>query len=478
MSLSAPLIWIVFPGLAVLVLLALSHWKRITAILGVTLALGFALLAWKLPVGQVIDIGARSFTIETALVFFGRRLELLPSQQPLVALIYLGAAFWFGGVRAARSSPLAIPVGLAVVVLLMAALAVEPFLYAALLIEMAVLLCVPLLAPMNAPLERGVLRFVTLQTFGMPFILFTGHLLAGIESNPGDALLSLRVGILMGLGFGFLLAIFPFHSWLPMLGERSHPYAAVFVFVCLPQMVMLFGLGFLERYAWMRTLPILFDGLRWVAVLMIFLGGWWVAFQSHVGRVLGYAVMIEVGFGLLAIAALANTPNGLLLHFALLPGRGLALGVWALALAILRQRAAPGEVTLQALRGWGWRYPLASAGLLLSMLSVAGFPLLGAFGPRFALISALMVDNPLAALVALVGGAGLLAAALRTLSTLFADRERADVAAAGEWGLLESRGQRLLLLAGILGLFLLGVFGQYLLPWLESLTRAFPLLAP
>jgi formate hydrogenlyase subunit 3/multisubunit Na+/H+ antiporter MnhD subunit len=470
MTVSAPLIWIVAPVAAALLLLLLSRWPRLISGLGAALAASLALLAWRLPVGEIIELAGRSFTIEPALVFFGRRLELLPAQLPLLALIYLAAAFWLGGTYAAHTRPLAVPLGLTVVALLTAALAVQPFLYAALLIEMAVLACVPLLTDPQSPPGRGVLRFITFQTFGMPFILFTGNLLAGIESNPGDPILSLRVGMLMGLGFGFLLALFPFHSWLPLLGEESHPYVAAFVFVFLPQMVLLFGLEFLERYAWMRSLPVLFTALRWVALLMILFGGMLAAFQAHLGRLLGYAAMLEIGFSLYALALLPTSPNALALHFALLPGRLIAFLLAALALATLRAYTPHGALTLPALQGLGWRCPLAAGGLLLALFSLAGLPVLASFAPRFGLIALGMATNPLAALAALSGGMGILFTALRTLMALFA---RSDVEAPPA----ETPGQAFFLFGGGALLVFLGLFLPRLVPWFASLAAAFAHLA-
>ncbi|MFZ6026072.1 MAG: proton-conducting transporter membrane subunit [Chloroflexota bacterium] len=468
LALSAPLLWIIFPALAGSILLMLTRWERLAVMLAFAVSLALALLAWKLPVGDVIEFGGRTFMVETALVFFGRRLVLLPSMQPLLVMIYLGAAFWFGGVYVARAGRSLAPVGLGVVALLTAALAVEPFLYAALLIEVTVLLCVPVLASSASPLGRGVLRFVILQTFGMPFILFTGYFLAGIESNPGDPLLSVRIGVLMGLGFGFLLAVFPFHSWLPMLAEESHPYLAAFVFLFLPQMVMLFGLGFVERYAWIRSVPAVFVTLRGASLLMIAIGSFWAAFQSHLGRMLGYAVMVETGFGLLALSTLAHTSDGLLLHFLLLPARAVAFSLYALGLAVIRERT--GELSLQAVQGFGWRMPLATTGLLLAQLSLAGLPLLAGFPPRFALAVGLVVDDPFAAGIALLGGVGLLVAALRALVALFSGMP-------GEWMSFESRGQRFFFTGGIVLLFSLGLFAQRLLPWLQNVVKAFPRLS-
>ena len=78
-----------------------------------------------------------------------------------------------GGLALNITSVLA-PLGLAVVGLLVSTLAVEPFLYGALLIEVAVIVCVLMLAPPGETPGQGVLRFLIFQTLGIPFILFTG----------------------------------------------------------------------------------------------------------------------------------------------------------------------------------------------------------------------------------------------------------------------------------------------------------------
>lgn len=465
---SAPLLWIIVPALVGGILYFLSRWERVTIWVGVILVLFLAFAARLFAIGTITSLGPIRFELVPSFEFFGRRLLLTPDLQPLLMFIYFLAAFWFGGVYAARSGRLTVPLGLGVISLLVAALAVQPFLYAALFIEMAVLLCVPLIVQPGSRYGRGVLRFVTFQTFGMPFILFTGYLLAGIESNPGDLLLTMRVGILMGLGFSFLLAIFPFHTWLPMLGETSHPYLAAFVFVVLPQLVMLFGIGFLERYAWLQNLTAVFVALRIAGLLMILTGSFWAIFQFQLGRVLGYAAMLETGYALLALSMMGETADGLWLHFSLLPARTMALGMMGLTLSVLRTNAR--SLSLDRLRGMAYQWPFASVGLLLALLTLAGFPLLAAFPPRFAMITDLAARQPNMAWLALLGGIGFFVIALRTFTTLFW-REDEFV-----WHSDENRSQRLLIILGILGLIVLGLTSNWILPWLQNLSVAFPLL--
>ena len=71
---------------------------------------------------------------------------------------------------------------------------------------------------------RGVVRFLIYQTLAMPFILLAGWLLAGVEASPGDLALTAQSAAMLGMGFAFLLAIFPLYNWVPLLIEETSPY--------------------------------------------------------------------------------------------------------------------------------------------------------------------------------------------------------------------------------------------------------------
>ncbi len=460
---NAPLLWIAIPASVSVILFFLRRRERIVVIIGMAIALLLAMIAWFVPIGEIVDIGPLAVKLTDSYTLLGRRFVLDASKATILVLLYTGVAFWFGGSIVARTNNLFVPGGLMIVSLLVAALAVEPFLYAALLIEMAVLVSIPLLVTPGNKVGRGVLRYLTFQTLGTPFILFTGWMLAGVESSPGDSVLVLHASVLMGFGFAFLLAIFPFHTWIPMVAEESHPYVAAYIFYIFPLVIMLFGLGFLDRYVWLRTSPDLYSILRFAGTIMVVAGGLWAAFESNLSRIMGFAVMIGIGFSLLALSVSAGNDGGgpmLALFLALLLPFGIGLGVWALALTALAG-ANNGDFpsselfSFQNVQGLARYLPIAASSLVLANFSLAGFPLLAGFPPRLALWANLTQQYPLTSMAALLGSTGLLIAGLRTLAILVRGSRE------GEWHMDESWGYKILLVLGVFILLLGGILPQF-----------------
>jgi NADH-quinone oxidoreductase subunit N len=454
---SAPVLWIFIPGLLAVLLFVFKKWEKATAIIAAVVALVLAGLAWKMPLSDLITLGPWTFHFSTSLSVLGRQLVLAENTRPILGLIYLMTAFWFGGAYTARAGPFFVPLGLGIVVLLTAALAVKPFLYAALFIQIAAFMSVPLLSSPGEKVGRGVLRFLTFQTVGTPFILLTGWLISGAEAVPGDTTSFLRTIIPLGFGFSFLLAVFPFHTWVSMLAEESPPYAAAFILFLLPGIVSLFGLGFFESYAWMRNSPIIFTVLRLTGVIMVIAGGGMAAFQTQLGRMLGYAVTVDIGLSLISIGihrginiGATGFSTSISIFYALFLSRGLALGVWALALSAIRERSK--GMNFREVQGIGKALPLAAAGVVLAHFSMAGYPLLAGFPPRLALFGELGRISPLFTFWALIGSIGLLTGGLRSLAVLVMGKVNEP------WKISE-RGALLFLLGlGLIALFLAGLF--------------------
>lgn len=458
---NAPLIWIAFP-LAVSVLLYFLQRRRLLVILlGGIVSFGLAAMALLIPIASLIKIGPLSFQISSTLEILGRRFLLDNGNRPFLELIYITGGFWFLGAWVARTSRLFVPLGLSMMALLVAVGAVEPFLYAALLIEMAVLVSMPMLAPPGKPFSQGLLRYLIFQTLALPFILFAGWGLAAIEANPSDLRLYPQVEVFLGLGFAFWLAVFPFYTWIPLLAEESHPYVAGFVLMMLSSVILLLPLNFLDSFAWLRTSQVLFPGLRLTGLLMVGTGGVWAAFQSNPARLMGYAVIVETGFSLLALSL--GIPNGLSLYTQLLVPRIVAIALWALALSIWQRQA--GFQGFDHSQGLLRRSPIVCGAFLVAYFSLGGLPLLAGFPPRQVLMETLASQSLSISFWVLVGNVGFLIGGLRALMAMVNTPE--------PWQRIETLAQSVMLAAGALALIVLGVFPGWFLPGMIRLLEPF-----
>jgi len=459
---SAPFLWIFLPLILAGFLMLLRN-QKVIALIACIFTLFLTLAAWLIPVDTAMTIGKWSFKISSSFEILGRHLVLSSADLSLLALIYGSAIVWFAAAPALKTAHRLTSLGLAITALLVAALAVEPFLYAALLIEMAVLLSIPLLsAPKQKP-SKGLIRFLIFQTLAMPFILFSGWLLAGIEANPGDLGLVQQAAILIGLGFTFLLAVFPFYNWIPLLTEESSPFIVGFILWMFPTITLFFGLGFLDHYTWLRDAPTLGSILTTVGVLMVVSSGLLAAFQQHLGRIMGYAVIMETGFSILTLS-LGGTLR-LNMFFMFFIPRTLSLVVWALALSILREHST--TLILSNTKGLVRSWPFATSGLVLANLSMAGMPLLAGFPPHQAIWDWLASNSLPVVIWVLIGNLGLFFSAIRVMFAFAAAPEGTN------WESRETVAQRILLAIGILALFLLGIFPQWALPLWTKLPTIF-----
>ena len=459
---NAPTIWIILPAF-IAVILSLVTNQRVLSITGGLIAVVLALTAEFAPIEQAVRIGAFSLKIDSSLSILGRELLINPEEGPLLALIYGATALWFFGAEASKSALRLVPFGLMITSLMVASIAVEPFLYAALFIEMAVLLSIPLVTSIRRAPGKGVVRFLIYQTLAMPFILLSGWLLAGVEASPGNLSLAAQSALILGLGFAFLLAIFPLYSWIPMLLEETPPFVVGFLLWIVPTITLIFGAGFMDRYSWLRSSPQLTTALQFIGLLMLVTGGVWAAFQVHIGRIMAYGTIAETGFSLLALSL--DLKIGIPILFLLLPARALGLAIWSLSLTIIKEKEKTMRFT--DIRGLLRISPLASVGIILATLSTSGFPLLAGFPARLALWDGLAHISLNAAFWMGIGIIGLLIAAFRTMAVLSMADEYTD------WEVSENWLQTIMLGLGMIGLFILGLFPQSIQYFLADLPSMF-----
>lgn len=458
---SSPIIWIILPLMISAVLWYFRKNRQVVMTVSVAGSLALAALAAFLPIAEAIKIGSLTIKISPELIVLGRRFVIEGGDRYFIILIFMIAAFWFFGSGVIDVHHYFAPIGMAIIALLIAALAVDPFLYSALLVEVAVLISIPMLSPPGTRFRKGVLSFVIFQTLALPFMLFSGWALSGIEANPSDDRLILMASALLGLGFAFWLAIFPFNSWMPQLAEEAHPYVTGFLLILLPTTSFLLTLKYLDGIAWLRDTTQIYNILIFIGILMVTTGGVWALFQNNLGRLFSYAVIIESGFSLIALG-IGEEPGLKAFSMLFLP-RIWGLGVWALSMTILSQN---GDLDFSHLQGALFRKPVATAALFLGLLSIGGIPLMAGFPTRQYVLENLAGLFPSAGWYIFIGMGCFLIGGCRLGVIMVNGSEKS-------WKVTEDRFQVILLTIGCGVLFAIGLMPEWFVNWANILLQGF-----
>ena len=464
MTLNTPILWVIFPIVVAGIAGIFSKRKVFSVLLTGISALALALLAIFFPGEMQFSIGPLALTFEENLAVLGRQISLPYETLQFVGFIYAMTGLWALS-SGTKNVPISFrPSSLVITALLTAAIGVEPFLYAALLIEMAVLVSIPSLTPLEKETEKGTLRYITLQTVAMPFILIAGWLLAGVESLPPDSPLIAQTIIALALGFGLWLGVFPFHTWIPMVSQSSNPTVTSYLMFILPTSVLVFSLKFLDGYTFLRTSETFFELLRIIGTLTIIMGGVFTAVQDNLKRAFGFSVLSETGFSLLALGV--SPQVGLSWMLMLFPVRALGYWLWGYTLNLIEEYA--GAVDYANLQGFARHYPFLSGGLLVSQLSIAGLPLLAGFPIKSALIATTFEYGGGLAVWSFIGSLGLFLFTFRLIGHLVTPEDDPDYPA---WMISEKTHEYLPVVIMTAVLIILGLFpGEFLSGILETLT--------
>lgn len=451
---SAPLL--LFASSGILALAAGFMRRRLVVAAGLS-ACGAAIIAvfvLTAPIDTPLAVLGVNLKLAATWSILGRSFNLDPGARPAVGFLYLSGAFLFGGGWLANPNRYIFPAGILSLALVAGSLLIQPFVFAAVFLELTAMTAVLILATSEYPAQRGGLRLLALYTLAMMAILLSGWMLSIAGVTTATPELARQISLLLVIGFAVLMAVPPFHLWLPTAAEETNPYALSFVTVILQSAGLFFLLRFLDTYAWLRESPGLFYGLRAAGVVMVGFGGLAALSQQSFSKLMAYALVADFGVALLAVGS--GTPAGYELALGLSAVRVVGLGVWALGLSVIRGQA--GGDNLKALAGAGYRLPLASAASIVGLLSIAGLPLTAGFPARWALLSAIGPEHVIATAAVVLSILMTSAGAIRWIGVLF----RVVPFQASH---VSRFAERVLLGSGIGLCLLFGVFPQLLFPW-------------
>lgn len=460
---SAALIWAGFPVLFGVVLWMIKKHPRIQLLVGVGLFILFAMLAFFLPIENPLGTQRAGFIIDSSFNILGRQFVLTFAEQPVLMLLFGFSAFWMLGLFSQSQARRLISYGMVILGLMTASLMVKPFLYAALIIEAAVLISVPLMADPVSRNSRGLVRFVIFLSLAVPFTLLAGWAANLAEANPANGMYQIRAAILLALGFSFLLGVFPLFTWMPMLSEETHPNISGFLLNLFSVVILFLGVRFLDSYGWLRTMAGVPYTLQIAGGFMVLSAGLWAGFDRKLVRLPAYLNVLQNGLALAALSLRGESP--LVLFSALLIPRLVMTAYLCLALSVLARRAAldKGAFTAQ---------PFAAAMVLVSIFSMAGFPLLAGFPSMLLLLERLGQQAPAIVLLVALGLIALIGAGIRHMINMVAapsEEENPGLAAEPASGLLLN----IYFTAGILVCLIIGLFPSKFMPAAEAIVRAF-----
>lgn len=205
-----------------------------------------------------------------------------------------------------------------------------------------------------------------------------------LEARQIDGVLFVVGLVLLLVGFGFKVAMFPFYMWVPDTYQAAPTPLVAFLSVA-PKAAGIAALFRLYFELFSNHVPAV---TGWVAVLAaatMILGNLMALPQTNLKRLLAYSGVAQIGYVLLAVAAGTHFGAGMALFFFvayLFSNIGAFLAVAAL-------ETAGEESTLHGTRNLIRRSPPLAAAFLVFLLSLGGIPFaLGFWGKMYVFLAA------------------------------------------------------------------------------------------
>jgi NADH-quinone oxidoreductase subunit N len=339
--------------------------------------------------------------------------------------------------------------------LIAGSLLIDPFLFAAFFIELAVICAVIILSSRTSGRARGGLRLLSFYTMAMLAILVVGWSVDVSDLYFGMEADSNRLALLLGFGLAIFLAIPPFHSWLPISAEENHPFSWAFVAVVLQGAAFFFLMRFLSTFTWINENEGIFTFIRNIGATMAILASLWSVLQKNFQKMASYALIADLGVMLIALGL--GSMEGFQLALGL-------TGARVVSMACLSQ----GLVQLWKCRNQRHAYeeggdvvptPITSAAIIVGMLSIAGFPLTAGFPGRWGLLSMVAKMDHFAWL-AIVGSMGILCIAAFRIAAELVYYKGEDKSKSLDWIEKAFLGESVLLT------IIFGIFPQLIFPWI------------
>lgn len=309
--------------------------------------------------------------------------------------------------------------------------------------------------------SSGLLLYGISLLYGIAGSTRLAAISAGIGSRGFDDPLLLIATILLAVGFGFKLAVVPFHMWTPDVYQGAPTSVTAFMAVASKAAsfaaflrVFVEGLGGLKS-DWSNLFMLL-------CVITLVLGNVVAIVQTNIKRMLAYSSIAHAGYALIGLVAAGRGIDesggssgvaSVMLYLAFYAF--MTLGAFAV-IAMFRKGGLEGD-EIDDFTGLAKRQPLAAFLMLIFMVSLAGIPPTAGFiGKFYVFMAAVEAGLAWLAVIALIFAAVSAYYYLRVVMVMY--MREPESAAAEQPLLVDSPALSIVLVCTVAGVILFGLF--------------------
>jgi NADH-quinone oxidoreductase subunit N len=251
--------------------------------------------------------------------------------------------------------------------------------------------------------NEAAMKYFLLGAFASGFLLYGIALLYGATGTTqlgkmaaflaGSPLLSnpllVAGSLLLLVGFGFKVAVVPFHMWTPDAYEGAPTTVTGYMSVGAKAA----GFAALLRVVLLALADLQTDWkpiLTWIAILTMTVGNVTALLQNNLKRMLAYSSIAHAGY--VMIALVAGGPDGAAAAIFYLTVYSL-MNLGAFGLLALLGRGADERVMIADLAGVGFRHPVLGFAMAVFMISLGGIPPTAGFMGKFYVFSVAIKAN-------------------------------------------------------------------------------------
>lgn len=244
--------------------------------------------------------------------------------------------------------------------------------------------------------SEAALKYFLLGSFASAFLvlglaflyggaqsLVISRVIGYFQTSPDGKSLGLIGLALVLVGFGFKIALVPFHMWTPDVYEGAPTPVTAFFSVGpkIAGFAVLLRI-FLNFWGASPESQLVFWVLWTISVLTMVVGNLVALRQTNVKRILAYSSIAHAGY--ILVAVLAGDPTSLVFYLTAY----VFMNVGAFGAVIGMSRRGREYNELEDFAGIGFKYPWIGGTLAVFLFSLAGFPPTAGFLAKFYVFSA------------------------------------------------------------------------------------------